>query len=917
MRSVIILIVIALLSIKVTAQQNLISNESFETYSQCPSSFSQTDKSTGWRQYGTGTSDYFNSCAGGGIDIPVNNFGYQFAVHGQAYMGGTVLSAGTGYREYFAKSITAMQPGVAYEASMYVSLADKSVYATNNLGMYFYDNGPNSVSYNYNLPVTPQVFYTNYAPITDTQNWVRLKKVFLADSAYDNVVIGGFLPDSSVTKVQMPSGNIYPYYYYDSISIVKFSGVYILNADTLLCAGDTFQLSYYASDSFTNTNTFTAQLSNATGSFSSPKNIGSVNSDTTGMITCIIPNTVANGVGYRVRIITTSKADTSEVYAYNIKIGNPDSANIVVSSNSPLCSGNTLNLTASTNVSSATYNWTGPNSFTSSAATPSISGAGSVHAGNYYSLIKFYGCEVNDTINVVVKPTPAKPSVSSNSAICSGDTLNLFSSSSTSGISYSWTGPNGYTSSLQNPIVANSTATMTGIYTATASLNGCASSDTTAVLVKQAPAAVTLSNNGNLCDGDTLQLNATISTTGTSYSWTGPLLFTANTRNAIRNTVSPSMSGWYKLQLELNGCVVIDSTQVSIYPIPATPVISYGSPLCVGDTLRLTASNVTGASYSWTGPSNFSSPFQNPQRVNISLSDTGYYTVETSANGCTSEADSVHVIINAAPFVVIYPSVDSICEGGSVTFNALPNNTGGAPTYQWFVNAQFAGISSTYTTTSLKKGDIVNCAMTEYTKCYNDYTDQSNDVQIAVLPWLAPSVTISANPAGPVAQGTYISFTAMPVDAGNNPNYQWKRNGNNVLGANSGTWSANTLSDNDSVSVEIVSDYACPQPTTAISNGIIVKIISSIGNVDGLNDIRLYPNPNNGKFVIDGTVKSGDDLTLEILNVTGQILYKDVLKVSDYHLYREVGIDSIASGIYLLRLTSENGSIYTTRFSIE
>src|SRR5690606_12021212 len=197
---------------------------------------------------------------------------------------------------------------------------------------------------------------------------------------------------------------------------------------------------------------------------------------------------------------------------------------------------------------------------------------------------------------------------------------------------------------------------------------------------------------------------------------------------------------------------------------------------------------------------------------NMQFGDTGSYKVTATANGCTSPEGSVQVGLNANPFVVIFSNpADSICQGDPVLFTALPNNHGGTPAYQWKVNAQNVGTGTVFNTTTLNDGDVILCEMTENTKCSVPYKDESNDIQMTVLPWLAPSVIITASPTHPLDEYEYVTFTAVTTDAGNKPTYQWKRNGQDIVGATGSIWSANTLNDNDSISVEIISDYKCPQ----------------------------------------------------------------------------------------------------------
>ncbi|MBW7914438.1 MAG: hypothetical protein H3C54_12270, partial [Taibaiella sp.] len=310
---------------------------------------------------------------------------------------------------------------MTYEVSMSVSLGNLSKYGTNDLGVYFYDSGQFTVSTSNVLNVTPQISYSNYGVIMDTANWVRLSKTFVADSAYDNIVIGGFTTYSQLTLDSIGTSSQYAYYFFDSIVVRPIDSFSLTVNDLMLCTNDTLQVSYKVPSDKNSNNTFTAQLSDKTGSFANPVNIGSLASDTSGIITCIIPGNISPGTGYRVRVISSSPTDTSKNVSPAIKIGNPDSTNISVSSNSPLCDGFTLQFSASTFVSGTTYSWTGPNSFSSTSPNPFINGATPLQNGNYFVTMKWYGCEVTDTAPVTVKPLPAKPVANSNAPLCEGE----------------------------------------------------------------------------------------------------------------------------------------------------------------------------------------------------------------------------------------------------------------------------------------------------------------------------------------------------------------------------------------------------------------------------------------------------------------------------------------------------------------
>src|SRR5215213_3859284 len=108
--------------------------------------------------------------------------------------------------------------------------------------------------------------------------------------------------------------------------------------------------------------------------------------------------------------------------------------------------------------------------------------------------------------DLVVNATPATPTASNGGPYCEGGTIAL-STPTVSGATYAWTGPNSFTSSLQNP-TRSATIANAGTYSVTVTVNSCTSSaGTTSVVVNAAPATPSASNNGPYCEGATIQLS--------------------------------------------------------------------------------------------------------------------------------------------------------------------------------------------------------------------------------------------------------------------------------------------------------------------------------------------------------------------------------------------------------------------------
>jgi len=123
------------------------------------------------------------------------------------------------------------------------------------------------------------------------------------------------------------------------------------------------------------------------------------------------------------------------------------------------------------------------------------------------------------------------------------------------GASVSWTGPNGFISTMDNPILVGPTEAQSGLYTATA-LNaaGCSNSESIVVEFSRGIPQLETFFDGDLCRGETLQLFAE-EVTGASYAWTGPNGYTASVQNPVIPSLTPSFGGSYTVVASLpNGC---------------------------------------------------------------------------------------------------------------------------------------------------------------------------------------------------------------------------------------------------------------------------------------------------------------------------------------------------------------------------
>ena len=156
-------------------------------------------------------------------------------------------------------------------------------------------------------------------------------------------------------------------------------------------------------------------------------------------------------------------------------------------------------------------------------------------AGTYTVILTTQsGCDSAARLILNVKPMPATPSVSSNSPLCSGETLSLTANSTPAGITYKWIGPNGFGSLQQNPSIHNISISGGGTYSAFAHLNGCISQPGNAAVMVTATPIANAGANRIAYEGDTIQLSPVITSTSTlNYKWTPSLFFI--TPDTVRN----------------------------------------------------------------------------------------------------------------------------------------------------------------------------------------------------------------------------------------------------------------------------------------------------------------------------------------------------------------------------------------------
>ena len=469
------------------------------------------------------------------------------------------------------------------------------------------------------------------------------------------------------------------------------------------------------------------------------------------------PISIAGLSGTNLQIIVKARATGSDEFYYfdSVKVmaASIDTINVIASATAMLTCGNSsVTLSGISNTANGTYNWSGPNGFTSAVQNPSVSAAG------VYTLTvtnPSTGCSAADTANVAVNNMGLTTTASASGVITCKDTLSALTGTSTgTGVSYSWTGPNSFTSALQNPTVK-----VAGTYTLTATdpNTGCTGTDTALVTQNKTLPVVTASAVGQFaCNNTLISLSASSTpSTGVSYSWTGPSGFTSAVQNP--SIITP---GIYTLAVTntATGCIGTDTANAILNNIaPVASATPSGVLNCKDTIVTLSGSSTTaGVSYSWTGPNGFTSALQNPT---VKAGGNYTLTVTNPVNGCSGNTGVAVTQDTAHP-----TNVTAFISSANTKLTCVYNNvtlTGNLP-----------GTGYTYLWTSPGVVDMPYTSITVYNPAVYTYTvtKTSNfcatSIPITVERDNAPPL-LSVSPVG--AYLSCISPTATMVASSTTP----------------------------------------------------------------------------------------------------------------------------------------------------
>lgn len=461
---------------------------------------------------------------------------------------------------------------------------------------------------------------------------------------------------------------------------------------------------------------------------------------------------------------------TKSFIFYDINISATTSASIV-------CQGGTATLTANSS-NAVGYAWYKYGSSIPFGFTPTI-GSGAMNDSTTYKVIVTNGT-CKDSATVFVDVVKTSLTARADTTICPGSSVilsvpvtynaanwvNLTDATGTSGLSYTVTP----TATTKYRVVASTASPV------------CSSSDTVTVTVRAVTLPV-ISGVRSICSGTSSTYTA--APTGTSPVWsasTGSItsggVFTAP---SVTSTTSAILTYSHT---DVNGCMVMDTHNITINPLPVVSITSSNASMCSGQT-RTLSGTPSGGTFSGTGVA---------AGVFTAPATAGNYVITysvTDANGCIGTSTQSITVNAPITLTAVTFSPGVVCNGSTTSASATP--AGGT----WSV---VSGPGTINAGTGLLTTSGTALITVRYSHPGVPGASCANTIDGTITPVARPTVAPSASPAT-ICNGASSTIAANAAGGSTPYTYAWS--------AGSGASHTASPTSNTTYNVTVTDNNSC------------------------------------------------------------------------------------------------------------
>jgi len=502
------------------------------------------------------------------------------------------------------------------------------------------------------------------------------------------------------------------------------------------------------------------------------------------------------------------------------------------------------------------------------------------------------GCPASaaDTVTLTISATPAAP-VSSDTAICigtpnpgltaTGVVLNWYDDALLGNLVFT-----GDTFTPDDSTVGTHDYYVTQIDTA---VNSCESEATTVLFTINSIPTAPISSDTSACEGSTIP---DLTASGSNIQWYSDTALSVLEFSGDTFTTGNSAADTYLYYVTqtVSGCESpADTVTLVINPTPPAPTAS-NDTACEGGVIP--SLNASGTNVNW---------YSDPLLINLVFSGNKFATGETTAGtydyyvtdslgNCVGPVTQVTLVINAPPGAPVGVS-DTICEGDTVK----PLTASGT-NLQWYSDPTLlllVGTGSSYTPKQSSTGT------------YAYYVTQT----VAGCPESpADTVYLVVNPTPLVTLDDYNLFMvpgdSVQMNAFNALTYSWSP----ATGLNTTTGASVVASPASSTKYTVTgtNSYGCSSDTSA---WVYVDDGTAIDEITFIENLKIYPNPTRGNFIVEFETSQKEPFEIRILNAIGEVTLVKQAKASNGVYHESFNMVQMASGIYYLQIISESGIV--------
>ncbi len=638
----------------------------------------------------------------------------------------------------------------------------------------------------------------------------------------------------------------------------------------------------YTTTAFNNDNQFTIELSDASGGWSTPINVGTVTTENSSFSfsrTFQLPENTF-GTNYKIRLVATSPAmispDSDAFEAYKIINGNlilNDYDDVV------LCDGESTEITLNTNQEGA-YQWYRDNALITTTTKPKLEVS---ESGNYQVKVDYGACGYkNSTLIEVVafSNTDAQIKGASTVEICGGDTHTFEANVNDTSYTYSWYLDGTLVLSSNQSTYTTPNAGQFGTYYLEIDTGNCQTTSDNVELKQKSDPGFTVNTSGVLTSimlpGETKELCITHNASSAKVQWYKDATALVAKKQLCMNATEAGEYFARVTQSTGTSCdAIVDSDKYTLVAVKSFNAIvrtETGYEACGSSTTKLavvgvkaigtddneydlTAEQLEMLSYQWSKNGEIiTAATENEYQVN-SYADNGMYTLGVRVGTVTGNSNGIDVKLVSVPEVSASSISNSLCAEGSITYTI--DNMMSGYNYQWIKN----GVEDV---TPVNPQTLEVTEEGEYVLRYSGFGCDNELAPIVVVPFDDSAVTITPSEIVVLEAGSSAIIVAEGGET-----YEWYE-GEGISG--------NLLSTTEALTVTTLGFYTVLVKVGDCSVERTIEVVEPDGQVIVPNLVSPNQDGFNDTWKLSNSYAYQTNVEVILYNSNG----KEILKTTDY-----------------------------------